>query len=380
MGPRLIVTRLDFAKINNLTNSINSKKRQPGGKEGQTAQVGQLSAFNFADMVEEVVDCVFAGHSHQNSASSLYYMTEGTTKELRPSRTKPGLKKQSRVVGAATLSALENTMIIVDVAARQNWAFCSHPGAWKRILMNLFGNALKYTQKGSILISLRCEQRSDGAFSPNQSQVILTVQDTGRGISDEYLKHRLFKPFSQENDLSIGTGLGLSIVKQIASTMGAKVSLKSEVGVGTRVEVSALLDQAAPGHCPSSHFQSVLSNAASKCRDRSLSLVGFDLLPEMTEPVGVMDTLQQQLLFLKSALSNLATEWLGMKIVPESSLDNAAADALIVHESHLGSVAHINSGEDENGRPRSVRPTIVLCCRFGESDDSVPGRIYLHHP
>lgn len=78
---------------------------------------------------------------------------------------------------------------------------------------------------------------SAGSDSVPRSMISLTVQDTGRGISPEFLRSKLFMPFAQENSLSSGTGLGLSIVRKIVSLLEGDITIDSEVGRGTRKSV-----------------------------------------------------------------------------------------------------------------------------------------------
>ncbi len=79
--------------------------------------------------------------------------------------------------------------------------------------MNLFGNALKYTSRGFIIVSL-----SQAASPREQAEVgvecvTLSTADSGKGIGEEYLKGQLFAPFTQEDHLASGVGLGLSLVE-----------------------------------------------------------------------------------------------------------------------------------------------------------------------
>lgn len=101
----------------------------------------------------------------------------------------------------------------------------------QQILVNLGSNAIKFTQRGEVRISLR---------RPDPAHWAIQVSDTGIGIPYE-AQASLFEPFMQV-DGSItreqaGTGLGLSIVKQLATLMGGEVTLKSEVGQGSTFTV-----------------------------------------------------------------------------------------------------------------------------------------------
>jgi hypothetical protein len=75
--------------------------------------------------------------------------------------------------------------------------------------------------------------------------VKLVVQDSGKGMSHDFLQHKIFMPFSQEDELAPGTGLGLSLVKTIVTGMGGHISAKSELGVGSTFSVTMPLEPAA---------------------------------------------------------------------------------------------------------------------------------------
>lgn len=123
-----------------------------------------------------------------------------------------------------------------------NWLFSLPSGAIRRIVMNLFGNSLKFTSKGSICVSIS----QDKPYAKRKSTeriVKLVVQDTGKGISPDYIKHRLFKPFAQEDELVVGTGLGLSLVRQIVTALHGQILVESQVGVGTKITVTLPLEQ-----------------------------------------------------------------------------------------------------------------------------------------
>jgi PAS domain S-box-containing protein len=104
----------------------------------------------------------------------------------------------------------------------------------KQILVNLLSNAVKFTSEGSIEVSLGFEaipgKSNNGAFH-------FLIKDTGPGISEDH-QLKLFKAFSQGDTSTTrrygGTGLGLTISNSLAKKMGSKISLLSEVGVGSQ--------------------------------------------------------------------------------------------------------------------------------------------------
>jgi signal transduction histidine kinase/CheY-like chemotaxis protein len=110
----------------------------------------------------------------------------------------------------------------------------------RQVLVNLLGNACKFTQRGHVHLRWQC----DGAT------LHVEVQDTGPGIADEMAKD-LFAPFVQNEkslgQLSEGSGLGLAISRRIARSMGGEVSLKSTGKDGTCFVFEAQVRPAQPG-------------------------------------------------------------------------------------------------------------------------------------
>ncbi|WP_149498119.1 ATP-binding protein [Roseiconus lacunae] len=114
----------------------------------------------------------------------------------------------------------------------------------RQAIMNLAGNAIKFTDEGSVQVVARA---LDPKRSPHQQwSLAIDVIDTGIGISPE-AQAKVFEPF-QQADTSItrrfgGTGLGLAISKQLAEAMGGHISLASEVGKGTTFTIEIPLGQ-----------------------------------------------------------------------------------------------------------------------------------------
>lgn len=109
-------------------------------------------------------------------------------------------------------------VIILDISPG-NWKLVALPGALQRIVMNLVGNSLKYTSSGFVRVKLDIHPSKEDLDSHKRSAVVeLNVIDSGRGISNEFLKTKLFCPFSQETILAPGTGTFVSNPPYLDST------------------------------------------------------------------------------------------------------------------------------------------------------------------
>ena len=120
--------------------------------------------------------------------------------------------------------AVENTLLLDEVRLRQ-------------ILFNIIGNAVKFTDKGSVILTIENMRNKK-----NRENVDLTilVKDTGIGIPKDDQKH-IFDPFNQQQGLNNikygGTGLGLSITKKLVKEMGGSITLESEINKGSTFRV-----------------------------------------------------------------------------------------------------------------------------------------------
>ncbi|EXL47776.1 hypothetical protein FOCG_10302 [Fusarium oxysporum f. sp. radicis-lycopersici 26381] len=229
---------LIFSKVNTLSRVFKSQKehrrhRSPfrSGKHDEESRANTrpemqslCSDVALDRLAEEVIETVTIGHSFHYAV-----MPQGPR----------WLTPDADLVG--------KVQITVDIDHRKPWLFRTAPGAIRRILMNILGNALKYTSQGHVKISLKQEKGTSHKGPRKSTTVVLTVSDTGKGIGDDFLHNKLFVPFSQEDSLTVGTGLGLSIVKQIVTSLDGSIGVRSHVGKGTTVSVSLPLAYADPG-------------------------------------------------------------------------------------------------------------------------------------
>ena len=115
------------------------------------------------------------------------------------------------------------------------------PDRLRQILINLANNAIKFTERGDVLVRASLKERSDGKIV-----VLFQVRDTGMGIPAER-QDRLFKMFSQVDASTTrkhgGTGLGLAISKRLAELMGGSIGLESAEGKGSTFWFTAVFDE-----------------------------------------------------------------------------------------------------------------------------------------
>ncbi|HWV45955.1 MAG TPA: PAS domain S-box protein [Nitrospira sp.] len=114
------------------------------------------------------------------------------------------------------------------------------PGRLRQILVNLIGNAIKFTEQGEVVVTVSMEGNSSETTAASASSSYRTlrfeVSDTGVGITPEQ-QAKLFQPFTQADGSSTrkygGTGLGLAICKQLVEMMGGRIGVDSKVGEGS---------------------------------------------------------------------------------------------------------------------------------------------------
>jgi len=115
--------------------------------------------------------------------------------------------------------------------------FSGDPGRLRQILLNLIGNAIKFTSKGEVFIEIKSRQEKlSEKENNNLHQLTFTIRDTGIGISED-ARHKLFSSFTQADSSTTrkygGTGLGLTICKQLTELMGGEIDVLSDAQKGS---------------------------------------------------------------------------------------------------------------------------------------------------
>ena len=144
------------------------------------------------------------------------------------------------------------------------------------------------------------EAQNSGDTPSGHVKVELTVLDTGKGISKEFLKNQLFHPFSQENPLQSGTGLGLVIVNSIIrpDSVNGHVEVSSTEGAGTEIRIT--FNAAVPEDEQPPETKKLELHEGKR---PMASMIGFDDRSRGTN-------------LLRDVVRRYLTEWWGFDIIP----------------------------------------------------------------
>ena len=309
---------------------------------------------DIAAVAEEVVQGTYAA-----SEFDAYATTDmaSVTASARGRNAQRGLSSGSTSIftGGELSKAAKRVEVILDIEPA-DYTFTTQQGALRRLIMNLLGNSLKYTEKGRIVVKLSLvDEESSPEIAKTTKVLILKVIDTGRGISPEYLRTRLFTPFAQENSLAPGTGLGLSIVKSITGMLGGSIEVRSQLNKGTEVKVTlpmATVDnsigvsktpsdtpKSAPSSTPSSGApqEDSISILKAQASTENVALHAFDADSDSRE--------------MGRVLAQYLTDWFGLSVVADSPT-GPAPTIIMTDETNLTALL---------ARGTSARNVVTLC-------------------
>jgi signal transduction histidine kinase/CheY-like chemotaxis protein len=351
---------LDYSKINAFERNASKARR----KKGQLATGGMQSAgqpqlniygdVDLAAITEEVVEGVATGQVFKDSLTGVdaIDLTGDVSKQSVPGK--------------------KDVEIILDISPRaspKDWVFITQPGAFRRIIMNIFGNSLKYTRQGFIRVKLEAQNppkhKSNSTDSPPATLVRLTITDTGQGMSPQFMRTKLYTPFAQENSIAPGTGLGLSLVKSMVTMLNGEINIQSAVGVGTEVTVKfpmTLSAHTSSGGSSSGTSGSTPTSAGSieRIKDESLQIVQQKtrgrramLFPDKSAHKSVSESTKM----VRDAINRYLTGWFGFEVTYPLSKTNVP-DIIITDEADLPDLLKVLP----NALTGDDRPMIIVLC------------------
>ncbi|KAI0261503.1 hypothetical protein BC834DRAFT_830062 [Gloeopeniophorella convolvens] len=284
--------------VETVNHVLDFTKLSGNAKAGGVEHVIRTSKMDVLQLIEEAVEGSWIGHRartlprQQESEIGTFYA---------PPRRQDGSSKLVEIV-----------IEIGDRPEASGWLLKLEKGGIRRVLMNVFGNSLKFTTDGYIHVILR-QLPATPDLPPGKVKLELAVIDTGKGISQDFLKNQLFHPFSQENPMHAGTGLGLAIVNSIVQSKGVdgKVDVWSAENVGTEIKVTftaeAVEDEA--------EHEARASDPLNHGYPAKVSLLGLD------DP-------HRGVQLLRRVLTHYVTAWWGFQVAPPG----ARGDIAILNE------------------------------------------------
>ncbi|CAL5871616.1 uncharacterized protein PFLUO_LOCUS5869 [Penicillium psychrofluorescens] len=300
----LDLTFIDQYRKGNTSQIGRRRKKNPGlSRSLPLGAKSSISQVELDAVLEEVTECVFAGYCFYNNPQA-----------PPPALTESSSRSAGETSKADPVSPRANQVtVIFDIESDTEWDFSTHAGAWRRILMNIFGNALKYTHSGYIYIGLKSSQSSTGPSRKSSNKqrdgfdVTITVKDTGKGIGPTFLQNDLFSPFKQEDPLASGSGLGLSIVRQAVALLGGSIEIESTKGLGTQISIQTPLIKSTT-RSDASSSNSVLS-LRKYTEGKTVGILGFG-----------QSLRSQRDTALYSSLERMCCDWFGLEVTNLSPL------------------------------------------------------------
>ncbi|KAI6767703.1 hypothetical protein HG530_005712 [Fusarium avenaceum] len=339
---------LEYSKVNKVARPqklLNGSQ----GNSGPNTRVADPSAraVHLDLLLEDVVESVYAGHNYQQlSIAQISDHSKGRRRTeiqaILHLDSKQAVEEPNPTGSNANQQQPQNNdlsiFLIYDPV--YSWHFRTLPGAIPRIVMNLFGNSLKYTTKGLIKITMTQDQPENGG---EERTVTLVIEDTGKGISEEFLRNTIFKPFSQEDQLATGTGLGLSFVQRVVAQLGGSISISSQINFGTKVTVTLpmTLKSVSPTQDP-------LADQPVRVQSpiRGLRV-------QVIDSVEGIDNPPQQRRTADSVMDMLCSDHLGLKLCSKEDSEQLAPDVIMTNPAVY----------DASKSKRSWRelPVLVVC-------------------
>ncbi|KPA11934.1 multi-sensor hybrid histidine kinase [Candidatus Magnetomorum sp. HK-1] len=225
------------------------------------------------------------------------------------------------------------------------------PGRLRQVLINLLGNAVKFTEKGEVILNIRLESET-----ADTAKIYFEVKDTGIGIPESKIQN-LFKPFSQIDNKSSqkygGTGLGLAISRRIVQLMSGSIKVKSLKDVGS-----------------SFYFSVEFKKQTQKIKPKII-----DALDISNKKILIADSQPAYRTMLTSLLDNIGCQHLeasdgqnALSILHDSAKNNEPVDLIII-DMHLSKIDGIKLGKAIKSDPAIQKTQMVMMTFVGQRGD-----------
>lgn len=312
---------LDFSKVNHLDRGQSMDRRASSlsttTQNAPRERFGQTAEDYLCRVVQDVVEGVSYGHHREQAAhrQDVNAPRQDTTMAF-------GIEDE--------MQTIDDVAVFLFMESHAAWFSLFSAGAWKRLVMNLFGNSLKFCSNGHIEVTLKLLPDPQ---NPKRRMSHLMVRDTGIGMSEEFIKHSLYRPFSQANSLTMGTGLGLSIVKQIVDDMEGVIHVDSSLGIGTQFDVFVPVVERET-------IPEGLTLNGGQVLDPDELLRGLTiclLIPHRATTEGSFPSLERTRL-VHSYVSRIAQNWFNMKVVYAKTKEEVDADLYVAEAFNHASV------------------------------------------
>lgn len=274
------------------------------------------SSIDLSMVVEDSVDTLISGNHFRKLAAN------------RDSFAHSKSDSQINLIREESNGTKRGPMINLTIDPAPTWFVITEEAVWVRSVINILGNAMKYTESGAIEVRLQMRTPKGSNTEKQTHTVKLSVSDTGRGMSSTYLQNHLYHAFSQENSTSDGLGLGLSIVKKLVEGLDGSIDIQSTVGEGTLVEISAPIIVASKDHTK--------EQSALRFQGKTICLLG-QLNQQHIDPQhnSVAIPHQHEVVSMESTLSKYCKQWYGMEVSHSATAKDVATDVMVILEEDL---------------------------------------------
>src|SRR5580704_6054192 len=235
----------------------------------------------------------------------------------------------------------------------------------RQVLVNLIGNAIKFTRRGEIVI--------DVALNPlgsNPGSLLFSVRDTGVGVPGDVLRN-IFSAFTQADSSMTrkfgGSGLGLTIVERLVALMGGKVWVESELGVGSIFCFTAELG-----------LPPAVANADEAIEDRGTELSGVRVL--VVDDNATIRSIVSEMLVAKGAVATGAASGAQGLVALDAANRDRAPFSLLVVDSQMPTMDGFEMIRRMRAGPNGNAPIVMLVTSGGLSTRlNIMGELAVNH-